>query len=195
MRWCDSNVGQARFRQYRLARAGCGPVGRCHAGNELQPCGSVRRRLPGMGRTRPRVVGFRSLGLSRPARPEGDRAHIRRRPQRIHTASTRTARKNIKHRLRFSRSARTWSACRRSRARSPPPATRSATTATRIRCSAFIRRSLSIRSWRAPSEAIADATGCPPALLRAPFGARWFGFRAGPAPSRPARRHVDRHRL
>ena len=25
--------------------------------------------------------------------------------------------------------------------------------------------------------AIADATGCPPTLLRAPFGARWFGFR------------------
>jgi peptidoglycan-N-acetylglucosamine deacetylase len=32
-------------------------------------------------------------------------------------------------------------------------------------------------------QAIADATGCPPALLRAPFGARWFGFRPPSAAS------------
>ncbi len=33
------------------------------------------------------------------------------------------------------------------------------------------------REFARAQGAIADATGCPPTLLRAPFGARWFGFR------------------
>jgi|ERR1019366_200435 peptidoglycan/xylan/chitin deacetylase (PgdA/CDA1 family) len=33
------------------------------------------------------------------------------------------------------------------------------------------------REFARAQRAIADATGCPPVLLRAPFGARWFGFR------------------
>jgi peptidoglycan/xylan/chitin deacetylase (PgdA/CDA1 family) len=33
------------------------------------------------------------------------------------------------------------------------------------------------REFARAQRAIADATGCPPTLLRAPFGARWFGFR------------------
>jgi len=34
------------------------------------------------------------------------------------------------------------------------------------------------REFARAQSAIADATGCPPRLLRAPYGARWFGFRA-----------------
>jgi peptidoglycan/xylan/chitin deacetylase (PgdA/CDA1 family) len=33
------------------------------------------------------------------------------------------------------------------------------------------------REFARAQRAIADATGCSPTLLRAPFGARWFGFR------------------
>ena len=33
------------------------------------------------------------------------------------------------------------------------------------------------REFARAQRAIGDATGCPPTLLRAPFGARWFGFR------------------
>ena len=34
------------------------------------------------------------------------------------------------------------------------------------------------REFSRAQDAIADATGLPPTLLRAPYGARWFGFRA-----------------
>ena len=58
------------------------------------------------------------------------------------------------------------------------PATRSATTATRMRPSISRRPRRSITTSSTAQESIFEASGVRPSLFRAPYGARWFGLRA-----------------
>ena len=134
--------------------------------------------------------------LARRSGAEGDRAHLRRRSEREHTADSRNSGATSKSRPHSFRCGanveRLPAIAARGRGR---PGTRSATTATRHPLLCFRSPAFIERDFARAQEAIERHTGMRPRWFRAPFGVRWFGLGRGAAAPRADRRDVDRNRL
>ena len=134
--------------------------------------------LAGLCRARPLLHCFRTFGISRQPRS----VPPSRSPSTMGPAN-RLRRfcefwLVIKFRPPSSCVARTWSACLKSRAASPPPATKSAIIPTPIRAWIFAQRDFIYRELAAAQEKILRHTGVTPRLFRAPYGVRWFGLKS-----------------